>query len=394
MSEGWKSWWNRVDSRRLFAWVVIALVAAEAVGKQMVSLVSGDFALRSGDWLINYGGGFVRRGLFGQLLLMTGLKGNMLLGLILALQVACYCTILAYVVGFLRKSEFKWWAISLALGPGAFIFMGTYTDGGLRKEMLVFVALCLLGWSRRAKGVRSAGWLAGAAVLLYAVAVLTWEPSAFAAPILLLAIRNSTESPLDTARRTWVAIALAVIAVVGCMLSLMFQGNVSTLASIKDAIANAGIDPGLVARSGAGWIGVSLGGFWSAVGGYFPNYMNYLPLFILSVLPLALTPWFRRNRWWVLGCLAATLPLYLIAVDYGRYMNLAIFGLCIVAMSADSHELESGYWNPLSAMLYVTVWGIPHFVSPDVAQWPWVGVLASIGRNVAWVVGLATRMLR
>jgi hypothetical protein len=77
----------------------------------------------------------------------------------------------------------------------------------------------------------------------------------------------------------------------------------------------------------------------------------------------------------------AVAPLFVIGIDYGRWLHLWFMMLAICVASAPRAQVESRAWTPLSTVLYVAVPGIPH-ADPLLVfrtdRWPFVGLLASI----------------
>lgn len=102
----------------------------------------------------------------------------------------------------------------------------------------------------------------------------------------------------------------------------------------------------------------------------FPMYYNYLPLFLLAVLPFLTTEWFRRQWPWFLLLFLGTLPLYVIAIDYGRWIHILVIEavFCFIASPGTERERPSA-WNWLATCLYVGAWGLPRYVQLGSPQW-------------------------
>ena len=171
-----------------------------------------------GDWLIGYQGGFVRRGLIGQVVFDLGRHGPKIpppasiffLQVVLVLLSAIGITLLA-------KAKRDRWLPWMVLSPAGLLFFITnrrfivtskigstilknYGAGGMRKEILLFVivvALALaIGRSRRTRWI-----LLGLALVAYLVEMLSWEAAAFFLPILFVllaaALRDETRDLRD-----------------------------------------------------------------------------------------------------------------------------------------------------------------------------------------------------
>jgi hypothetical protein len=98
-----------------------------------------------GEWLINYAGGFVRRGLGGALILSAsevfGLKPRLILFAVLA---ACYTTIFVTLAAIaLRTKELTFLDLLLIVSPFAALFPAFHQVAGQRKEVLLFAMAAL-----------------------------------------------------------------------------------------------------------------------------------------------------------------------------------------------------------------------------------------------------------
>ena len=96
-----------------------------------------------GDWLINYSGGFVRRGLIGELALrLTALRISPLLTVLL-LQWALYAIILIAIGHLIQRLRWRWWSLAFLLSPATLAFALLDPPFAFRKEILFFALLAL-----------------------------------------------------------------------------------------------------------------------------------------------------------------------------------------------------------------------------------------------------------
>ena len=92
---------------------------------------------QTGDWLINYGGGFVRRGLVGELLHGLAVDGWQLLWLVALVQVGLVLVLFTSSgILFWRTSASPAW-LMLTVSPAFLMFPVLYPFGGLRKELFI-----------------------------------------------------------------------------------------------------------------------------------------------------------------------------------------------------------------------------------------------------------------
>jgi hypothetical protein len=136
----------------LLAFVVSGFRALEIESK------SGD-AYRIGDWLVNYEGGFVRRGLLGQMLLWEGRSfPGTLLPLVLSIQVALYGMLLVWGYRLLSPHvQSRVSILLLGLSPASFLFEALNPQG-FRKELLGLVLLAVFCHAVQRERLRIAPW--------------------------------------------------------------------------------------------------------------------------------------------------------------------------------------------------------------------------------------------
>lgn len=375
-------WW-RVSLRAIFAWAVIAYALARALIGYARTIPRGGDAWMAGDWLINYGDGFVRRGLFGHLFLSFAPGGQDGLWLLFALQCAGYAVVVIYLAGVLQRTHYSWSSIALVCAPAGLTFIGWDTFGGFRKEIIAFVVLALLAWSRRpGRSAPAVVLLVTAALGLWTLAVFSWEASALLAPAVLYLLWVSRESSLVVFRRSAAAL-FAAVGAVGAAVSALAHGDASTSAVVCETVRQAGFlgtdlcGAEAAAGGGIGAIGWTTKRAIADVTVSFPLYVGFLPLIALALAPILASRWFTTNGRWALAIALGVLPLYFLATDYGRWTHILVLALTFCITAADPEGAGSRWWNPLSTILYVTLWAMPHHLSPD-SWWDWLGLAAAL----------------
>lgn len=366
--------WRWADAgRALVAYAVLGLALWRAVADYLTrDIAVGGYTYRVGDWLINYAGGFVRRGLFGELLFAIAPPGGTL-WLLAGFQLACYGIVVAYLAGFLHRTGYAWPAVALACGPAALPFIGWDVEGGWRKEIIVFAAIALLGWARRATGDRWRLALTVGGVALFGLAVFSWEASGFAIPVLLFLLRRPDGRP---ELRRWPSLTILGLGVVGTVASLLARGDDKVVTAVCRTVVADGLNRELCYGAIA-MIGQPLEAALEAVAIRFPLYWWFLALLPLALLPLLTTPWLRRHWRWFVATAVLVAPLYVIAEDYGRWAHLLVMTPALAVMAGDLRDVASRWWNGWLTVGYLTLWGLPHWLFPDDA-WPWHSFWSSL----------------
>jgi hypothetical protein len=370
----------RLLVRAGFAWAILALALWRAIDayRLVVTQVSGLY--QSADWLINYAGGFVRRGLFGQLWLILTPKGAGSLWWLFWFQVGCYAVIVAFVLTYLHRSRYSWSSIALMCGPAALPFIGWDVEGGFRKEILIFVVLTLLAWTNLA--TRLPSWLRrimiGLALLLWGLAAFSWEPAVLLVPAIgyLLLAGEAGHDRLRVWR--WIAAGLFVaVGVAATAASVLTEIGSGTTGQICRAIGGHGVRSSLFCKGAISALGWSSEEGLNLVRTSLPMQVGYLPLLVLALLPVAVSPWLRRNWSWALASLIGVAALFVVGVDYGRWTHVLVMTLGICIAAAGASAVESSLWNPVSVVLFTGTWGLRHYQPPEAApgDWPFLGAL-------------------
>lgn len=365
--------------RAVLAILILGISAVLALSFYSSVISSGGNDHQAGDWLISYPDGFIRRGLFGEILLTIGPSGPPLLWLLFAIQVSVYVVIFAFFIRYLIQTSFSWSAIALVCSPAALPFIGWDPLGGFRKEILGFLALVLLAFAREQVGKNRQVVLVVASLLVWTVGVFSWESLAFLLPgvgYLLL-----VDSPLPW--RKPVAAIYTAIGLLALGASAIWHGGPGTATALCDATTARGLGPQLCTGAFA-WMGRGLNDSLASVTQNLAVHSGYLVVLALAALPIALSPWLRIHWRWAIAALMGILPLFVLGIDYGRWIHILVIELSVCIAVAGKKLVESSLWNPLSVGLYVSLWGVPHAAPTpsDLAGWPFRGLAASVITSV------------
>ncbi len=96
------------------------------------------------EWLINYQGGFTRRGLVGELLVQINSFLNFeIRNLVFIFEIVLLFIYYLYIINFFKKVEFSPLLILIIFSPLGFLFPVTETEAIARKEVLLFCVYLL-----------------------------------------------------------------------------------------------------------------------------------------------------------------------------------------------------------------------------------------------------------
>jgi hypothetical protein len=353
-----------------------AVVFAWQTVRRIVGTRRGDDPWQTGDWLIDYAAGPVRRDLIGTLLgLLPGAEPAR--WALVGIQTACYAVIFAVAVAlFLRSRRRSGW-VPVVLSP-AFLLFGMFDfPGSNRKEILGLTALAGLLWlascAARPNAARpnAEGAALAAACAVYGLAVFSHELNVLLLPALLVAVgmlRRHRSDAATAVRRTRIvlcalAVAGAAMAVAGAAMAVAAPGDAEAAETICADVTARGFDPE-VCTGAIRALGADLGE--ARDGTYLRRFSaTYVPLLALGALPLIAVPWVRRHWRLVVGQTVAILALSALAHDHGRWIALAATTISLLALAGTSDGTSDGEGPPrslpvLASVAFVVAWRLPH----------------------------------
>ncbi|WP_235438960.1 hypothetical protein [Candidatus Rhodobacter oscarellae] len=342
-----------------------------------------------GDLLVNYHGGFTRRGLFGELAvwLSDGLGGAPLHW---AWAMAAIASGLLTWLGIrvLRAFPNEVGYLPFILSPVCLLFVAYDSSAIFRKEMFGYLLLALVLNAALARSERAAAvWLA-AALVFAAPVLLAHEAVIFMAPAYAMA--GWLVARAWPQRRVWVlgwGVCLVIVALV--VLAAIVTAPVPNVAEICAATRLRSCGGPFSALELTTWQGVEmvvrrrteLGLVY--FGAFFA--LALAPLFGLRIGSAA-----PRLHLWVIGfAVLGVLPMFALGYDYGRWVQMTVLPLTLlaaVAVRLGVARLVSP-WPPLAICLFVGTWSLSHahavFQFHAWMIWPALAVLSVS----AWALG-------
>lgn len=370
--------------RQLFA-LYLLLVAAFSI-KIGVGQAQRDDSFVIGDWLINYSGGFVRRGLPGALaMILHRASGLSLHWVVFAIQCGVFLLLLVCVYRLTKGIRWSYLMVAVLLSPATLGF--TVLDPiGIRKEFMLFTALALWIWILISE--RLSSWEMSAVLAIFLVSLtLSHEGMMAVVPYFLAAVLIQTKSLRKAVSICVVPALLSTMALIAVMLH---HGNLEVAHAICDSVGGEMPSPGLVLADGGICTGAIASlqvhateehvGMMSWIQGSNPESLYGL-LAIPTFAPIFMLLWqfyrhdgLRYEVFTVLVCALASLPglvaLFYVGVDWGRWLHLETMCLLLLALIIDRKSTLA--WEPtrwrnaglrIVAMfvlfLYVTAWTLP-----------------------------------
>ncbi|MEO6187061.1 MAG: hypothetical protein ABIP38_10465 [Steroidobacteraceae bacterium] len=316
---------------------------------------------KTADWLINFEGGPVRRALIGQILYLMSEAGPALKWVVFGVQVATYALVFFQVhrLYLLRRRGPEWLVVFLC--PAFLLFPFYDPQGGFRKEILVFVSFGGLALFYARKKLTSTVIALSLAVFL--LAGFSHELTAFTLPFFAWLLFKAHRSGQISARQAAETITLFSVVALGCLIgAAMYPGTVPVQEGICASLSGRGFAPD-ICDGAIRWLGVGREAAFERVIEMLPLYLPVYPvLFVLAMIPLLLSSWWKDNVALLLTGFAFMLPLFVMATDWGRWIHIYVF-FVFVSMLADSalQDIQIRRLPVWLACMYLTLWSIPHY---------------------------------
>lgn len=348
--------------RRLLRAYALIIFATTACGAVINYLTLDPYNL--GDWLINYSGGFVRRGLAGEVAAVWWKLTAFNPGITVAvIQILCYGIYIFFTVRILEKTGNLRAYAFLAFSPFFLSFQINTFGGGYRKEILFLALLSVLVYL--ARNHQSLFPLSlRLSLLIYPFLILSHEMLALYLPY-LLALDSLVSEKKMTMREKLVFLAPSALTF---LFILAHPGGKEAVPFIERSLENmgAGIHGGAIA-----WIGRDLRyglKFTLNVMKTRHYELYYFPLILTALAFRPVLPRLRAlfPRMDAVVCittsLLATVALSIVAIDWGRFIYINASALCLISTLVEAPDKQSGKSGPHPAwlLLYSLCWRLPH----------------------------------
>jgi hypothetical protein len=386
---------------------VYAGLAAFAAGLLMVRL-SRNWTIS--DWLINYQGGFIRRGLPGQIAFSLGhflhvspvfFAALFYLSLLLALVIAFRSLALA--------TSYNVWVLALIVSPATLSFAILHPQAGFRKEIIFLSALALFALLLR-KSQRSSLWVVVFMTIVLTVGTLSHEVVIFYSPYFFAALILGGRSVPRALRECVIPFAAGAAVLYVCSTHL---GNYEVAAKVCSSLGYKLLVPGSTEICSSGAIPYLTKSREAAQAEAFAlirehRYWATYPFFAaLALVPaigeslvLARSGLNREMRvLWITAAitLAASLPLFAFGIDWGRWIYIHVFSIAMLLMLADAraraekplpaNEVPGGRSRERLAasiflFVYAACWSMP--VSTEAPRMGYMGRALAVMHHGKW----------
>lgn len=287
---------------------------------------------KQGDWLINNAAGTVRRGPFGSAIISISdfVNLNPLL-LVSAIQLALLAILFFAFRILLAEIRSANVVLLLAISSAIFtVFWAADPQGSVRKELIAFVAITIY-----ANGALQKNWtLLWLGVALFCVATASHEAMVLFAPTFLAIAAFSglhEESAIHSAGSIATVFCFSAFAFIFAIRFPIVEETTQICAALTARGLNDSICKGAI-----WWLSKdSAYSFEKVVSAIsLRGRGGFLISYVAALAPFAYLIWLSKQR--ILMCILLILlalpfiPLYIVAVDWGRWMSFHVFSVTVV----------------------------------------------------------------
>jgi hypothetical protein len=348
----------------LFKVVYVLLCAAMLLLliQYAVQVNKGGHPWKTGDWLINYSGGLVRRGFIGEVARaiaeVAKISYKWTTFFVQAFIFGSFLYLLLSKFYEYKNIKNSW----LVLLSPAFIFMFwiNANETIFRKEMLMYLSLIFTLKAFSNQHPSYFWYVLG--LILYLVSGLSHEMALFIFPFFAFIVwdwRKSASIENLSALKYLVPIILSSALIL--FFALANPGTEKQMLAICDDLSGKNFSAN-ICNGAISWIGRDAAYGFQLVQNYgIVFWINYLSLAILVFLPLFSLSLDRGIVFLIFASFLFMAPLFIIAVDYGRFISILFTSVVLVLIWRRPNILANTCrWNAALGFLYCFSWYLPN----------------------------------
>ena len=383
---------NHVKNTRLtlvlFYGLILIYVFVKVEYRYFSQVQDGGHPWQTGDWLINYQSGFVRRGLMGELFFtLNRLTGLDMLWLLFSTQTIIFFSMMYFHFNIIRvifhtRRSLDYWKLSiLLLSPAGILFSLYNLDFSLRKEI---IGLALINWMYfyRLHNYKVSTKYVFISLTIYTIFIFSWEAGIALLPFIITLLledgrvgRSLKFSDLQKFR----IIFTLTISFFCFAVSMIYHGTTIESTGICNSILQRGnFDQDLCAGA-VDAIGWSFSYFWagSTIGSPL-RFVGFTLLFLISCLPFSKLLFLSRHKWLFFQFGLGFFLFNILAADTGRL----IYIFYVISSNQFLYDLQSDNFGEkpqkknlrvysakrilrwLLPIIYISIWTLPASGNP------------------------------
>jgi len=374
------------EPAKYFGICILAFSFLVGARKYYFVILAGGDGYSTGEWLINYESGFVRRGMFGSIFLWLTPDSPNIIWILYFFQIALVGSIFLYFALELFHRQSNWLLTILLCSPAGIASYGWNEKAFGRKEFLGFLILILLTYGVKTKGrSRYSRILLPSSLLVFVLGVFSWEPTALFLPSIICLLNIGYLSAFKVRTKIMTYSLFIIVGISGILTPLIFSGTTQNSSTICQAVRNNGLSGENLCIGSIYAISGSIGDAFAQLQNSFPMYFIYLPLIIIAFGPFLYARVFSLNSLNYGLIIISFVPLFLITTDWGRWVAMIVISLLVVMLATGDIDRIKRRVTSVIGIIYVLGWGLPYWASAN-EKFPVVGALPTIVKLLRHIV--------
>jgi len=326
---------------------------------------------KTGDWLINYDYGFVRRGLIGSLFTIIVKNFNLsysgLVWTIFFIQNIFYILIFYFIQKIYLLNKTNYFNLILFLSPAYILFPYYDFAGGYRKEIIAFLSFAILTYSY-CKEIKSTK-IIWTSLILYIIGLFSHEATIFILPFFIFILLKIKKNNLLSIKKTNTFIILFLTAalisfILSYLSSIDLKKNILIMNNTCKYFISIGFEDKICESAFIFIARTFKENLDEIIYTIYPRLSITFLLFFLSILPVFFSNWIKskENKLVTVVGIIFILPLFFIAHDFGRWIHIYIFCLFTIILADKSkHKYNKKIIPTFFLVGYLLLWSLPHY---------------------------------
>ena len=330
-----------------------------------------------GDWLIDYSAGFSRRGLVGEAVrYFSELTGADRIVITIGVVWITFVALIAVVTLLFLQHRRALTTLLLFVSPAFLLYFLNFL-GSMRKELLVLLLVSAVLLATRNSPRGRWGWVlvGGFPLLVFAHEGL----ALFVGFVLIVIALLTTEGATSKREATAQAIVLVLSTVLAGVATFLFGSRPGIDAEICNNLRADGYSSQLCGGAIA-FLDRDSQEAIDRVAALVAteNYLTtYGLVFLLAAVPFSFVRFSKILSLGVVVALAATVPLFVVAIDWGRWIVISVWLLTLIVVRFDGNKhirilplspktFAADLIAVLAIIAFAFSWSVPHCCEPRI----------------------------
>ncbi len=290
------------------------------------------------EWLINYKYGFINRGLIGTLFISITRNPDLLLDIISVSLICLYLLIFYFLNKIFHQNKQNIISIILIFSPAIFLFPVYDSQGAFRKEIVGLLSLLIFAVYVKNKNIKFL-YLSAA---IYTVGIFSHTVNLFFLTTILILFYKHIPSKIKQ------AFIFIVPTLSYFLIYFLFSPSEPESYVIRDKMCDYLRELDLFNLCGHGSFDYVV---WDINAAYLitqnivinerrPEYYFYIFLFFIALIPFLFDKSVFREKTSYLFVGISFIPLFLLAFDWGRWINIMLTCYLVIYLLSNKEEIN------------------------------------------------------